>query len=251
MAQTYSTKEVADKTGIHVNTVRFYEEIGFITKPRRQLNGYRVYTDLHIEQCRLVRRAMKTEVLQNGLRKKAADIVRLCAALDFNASLSAAHEYIRMIDREIQGAKSAVTAVEKTIKAGPDVMIPPMRRAEAARTLHVTVETLRTWERNGLIRIKRGSNGYRQYSADDMKRLNIIRTLRCANYSLSAILRLMSQLDRHETRPVEMVLNTPGENEDIVSVCDRLVISLGETRADAEQLVRIIESMMVNFEALQ
>ena len=251
MAQTYSTKEVADKTGIHANTVRFYEEIGFITKPRRLTNGYRIYTDLHLEQCRLVRRAMKTEVLQNGLRQKAVEIVRLCAALNYNASLSAARQYASMIEREIQAAKSAIIAVENMINAGAHSTVLPMKRLEAAKALHVTEETLRTWERNGLIKIRRSENGYRQYSAGDMERLNIIRTLRCANYSLSAILRLMSQLDGHQARSVEMILNTPGENEGIVSVCDRLILSLRETKADAQQLEHMIESMMENFPTLQ
>ena len=251
MTQTYSTKEVADTIGIHANTVRFYEEIGFITKPRRLTNGYRIYTDLHLEQCRLVRRAMKTEVLQNGLRKKAVEIVRSCAALNYDVSVSAAREYCQMIEREIQSAKSAIIAVEKIINAGSHSMILPMKRSEASKTLHVTEETLRTWERNGLIKIKRNENGYRQYSADDMGRLNIIRTLRCANYSLCAILRLMSHLDSHEAQSVEMILNTPSENEDIVSVCDRLILSLRETKADAERLVYMIESMMENFPTLQ
>lgn len=122
MTQTYSTMDVANIIGIHANTVRFYEKIGLITKPQRQSNGYRVYSDLHIEQCRLVRRAMKTEVLQNGLRNKAVEVVRLCAALDYKSSLSAAHEYAQMIEREIQSAKSAIIAVEKM--TCPPILVP-------------------------------------------------------------------------------------------------------------------------------
>lgn len=46
----YRTSEVAEMMGIHPNTVRLYEEWGLITKPVREENGYRVFTDLHLCQ---------------------------------------------------------------------------------------------------------------------------------------------------------------------------------------------------------
>jgi DNA-binding transcriptional MerR regulator len=45
--------------------------------------------------------------------------------------------------------------------------------------------TLRNWELNGLMAIKRRENGYRIYTEEDLMRLKIIRSLRCANYSLT------------------------------------------------------------------
>lgn len=50
---TYKTAEVAATIGIHPNTVRLYEELELIPKPERQPNGYRIFTDFHIEQIRL------------------------------------------------------------------------------------------------------------------------------------------------------------------------------------------------------
>ena len=67
---TYKTAEVAAIIGIHPNTVRLYEKLKLIPKPERLSNGYRVFTDFHIWQCRLIRLAFQVEVLQNGLRKK-------------------------------------------------------------------------------------------------------------------------------------------------------------------------------------
>ena len=46
---TYKTSEVAKLIGIHPNTVRLYENAGLISKPERQSNGYRIFTDLNIE----------------------------------------------------------------------------------------------------------------------------------------------------------------------------------------------------------
>ncbi len=71
---TYTTLEVARIIGIHPNTVRMYEEWGVIPKARRRENGYRVFTDFHIDQLKLVRTGLQIEVLQNGLRKKMIEV---------------------------------------------------------------------------------------------------------------------------------------------------------------------------------
>lgn len=251
MPQTYTTKEIADAVGVHGNTVRFYEDIGFLTKPARRPNGRRIYTALQLAQCRLIRTAMRAEVLQNGLRDKAVEIVRLCAALDFDAALAEAEVYRSMIRREIGSAKAAIASVERTLNAGVPAIGRERGRREAAAELSVTTETLRTWERSGLISVRRGNNGYCLYSDADMARLNIIRTLRLANYSLSAILRLLGRLDGHAPQSVEDILNTPGEAEDIVSVCDRLIASLQATAEDACTLEQMLREMREKFSNLQ
>ena len=71
----YKTIDIARRIGIHVNTVRLYEKCALIPKPDRLPNGYRVFTDLHIEQFKLARAALRVEVLQNGLRKQAVNII--------------------------------------------------------------------------------------------------------------------------------------------------------------------------------
>lgn len=248
---TYKTNEIARLTGVHPNTVRLYEEAGFITPPERLSNGYRVFTELQLRQMELARLAMRAEVLQNGLRKKAIEIVRLCAALDFDRALQSAGEYEAMIMQEAKSAKAAISSVEAILsrKNMPDETL--LKRHDAAEMLSVTIDTLRNWELNGLITIKRRQNGYRVYDASDLQRLNIIRALRCANYSLSAILRLMNHLDKNASAPVEEILNTPTENEDIVSVCDRLLVSLEATRKDAARIKEMIKSIRKDFITLQ
>ena len=56
--------------GVHPNTVRLYEELGLISRAKREENGYRSVTQLHVEQFQLARTALQVEVLQNGLRKR-------------------------------------------------------------------------------------------------------------------------------------------------------------------------------------
>ena len=81
---TYKTSEVAKIIGIHPNTVRMYEEWGLIPEAKRKPNGYRVFTDFHIEQLRLARIAFQIEVLQNGLRKKIVETVKISSKGDFD-----------------------------------------------------------------------------------------------------------------------------------------------------------------------
>ena len=49
---------------------------------------------------------------------------------------------------------------------------------------------------------------------------------------------------------METILNTPGENEDIISVCDRLILSLQSAASDVEQIIQMLESMKKNFSTL-
>ena len=77
--KTYKTSDIAQIIGVHPNTVRIYEAYELIPKVERKKNGYRVFTDFHLEQFKLARTAFEVEVLQNGLRKKAVQIIKLSA----------------------------------------------------------------------------------------------------------------------------------------------------------------------------
>ena len=82
--KTFTTCEVANCVGIHPNTVRLYEQLGFISKPERKKNGYRIYTDLHLQQLKLIRTAFEIEVIQNGLRKQVIAIIKCAAAGNYD-----------------------------------------------------------------------------------------------------------------------------------------------------------------------
>jgi DNA-binding transcriptional MerR regulator len=57
MDNIYKTAEVAKKVGVHSNTVRLYEKLKLIPEASRVPNGYRLFTDYHIEQFNLARTA--------------------------------------------------------------------------------------------------------------------------------------------------------------------------------------------------
>ncbi len=50
-------KELAKATGLSAATIRFYESQGLLTKVKRLQNGYREYSQYHLDQLNLVFRA--------------------------------------------------------------------------------------------------------------------------------------------------------------------------------------------------
>lgn len=243
---TYKTVDVARMIGIHVNTVRLYEKSNLIPKPERLSNGYRVFTDLHIEQFKLARAALQVEVLQNGLRKKAVDIIKASAAGDYETAAELTRQYIEQVDTEKENAEEAIGITRSILSgmdaAGLDTQIVYTRQ-EAADFLHVTIDTLRNWELNGLLTVKRRKNGYRVYTAEDLQRLKIIRSLRCANYSLSAILRMLRALSDDPDINIREAIDTPTADDDIITACDKLLTSLNAAKENAHFVAGQIEKM--------
>ena len=244
---TYTTTEVARIIGIHPNTVRMYEEWGLIPLAERKPNSYRVFTDFHIEQLRLARIAFQIEVLQNGLRKKVVETVKLSAKKDFDKALMFAEEYLNQIQKEQRNAEESI-GIAKQILSGKSVGDTLfLKRKEVSDYLDISMDTLRNWERNGLLQVKRKQNGYRAYTSDDIERLKMIRTLRLANYSLEAILRMLNALEHNPQIDMKQVLNTPQEDADIISVCDRLIVSLNDAEENAEKMITILLEMEKKF----
>jgi len=49
--------KLAKKCGVGVETVRFYEREGLTLQPERKLSGYRIYSDLAVNQIYFIRQA--------------------------------------------------------------------------------------------------------------------------------------------------------------------------------------------------
>ena len=244
---TYKTAEVAAIIGIHPNTVRLYEKLNLIPKPERLSNGYRVFTEFHIKQCKLIRLAFQIEVLQNGLRKKIVQMIMVSATGDFDTAITITEEYLKQIKQERQNAEEAIEIVKDILSSEVRESSTQLKRKDVSELLDISMDTLRNWEMNGLLTVKRKDNGYRVYTDEDIQRLKIIRSLRCANYSLQAILRLLQQLSKNPNTNIRIVLNTPKQTDDIISVCDRLIISLLAAEKNANALSSMLHDMKEKF----
>ena len=124
-----------------------------------------------------------------------------------------------------------------------------LTRKQTAEYLNITIDTLRNWEMNGLLSIKRKENGYRVYTSSDIKKLKIIRTLRCANYSLASILRMINAISNSSKVDIKEVINTPDNNEDIVTACDKLLTSLNNAEKNANVILKQLRFMNNRFNA--
>ncbi|MGN0458133.1 MAG: MerR family transcriptional regulator [Eubacterium sp.] len=244
---TYKTSEVAAIIGVHPNTVRLYEKLELIPKPERLPNGYRVFTDFHIEQCRLIRIAFQVEVLQNGLRRKITKMIKASAIKDFDTAILLVNEYLNQVKQERINAEEAIEIVKQLLSGCEQAYTQKLKHNEVSKELGISMDTLRNWELNGLLTVKRKENGYRVYTDSDIRRLKIIRALRCANYSLEAILRLLQQLSKNPDADIRITLNTPNQSEDIISVCDRLIVSLSYAEENAYKIRAMLREMKIKF----
>ncbi len=244
---TYRTSEIAAAIGIHPNTVRLYEELELIPKPERLPNGYRIFTEFHLEQFRLARLAFQIEILQNGLRKKIVEVVKTSAKGEFDAAIALVKEYSACLQEERCHAEEAIRITKEVLSGKAPENAHAFKRREASEYLGISMDTLRNWEMNGLITVKRKQNGYRVYTDEDIRRLKVIRSLRCANYSLSAILRMFKQLEKDPEANIKKALNIPRPDSEIISVCDELIASLSAAEYNAVKILRTLKHMKTKY----
>jgi len=234
----YKTKEIATFVGIHPNTVRIYEEWGFISPVPRQANGYRIYSDIHLFQLKVARKLFRSEIVQGDIRNRARAIVYACGKENFARAEELTIDYLYNLEREYAHALSATKVVEKWLRKEPTVSTRTYSRKEVALLLDNTSEAVRNWERNGLITVPRLDNGNRSYGERELEKLRVIRSLRSAHYSINAILRLLNQIQQ-PSPDIVAILNTPTDEEDIVSVTDQLGKSLLDAIADAKDTLAL------------
>lgn len=246
-AKILRTHHIAKALGVHVNTVRLYEERGYLPAITRSANGYREYTKLHFEQARLVHLTISGSYI--GDKTLLIELVKSAANDDYGMAMELAYQYLARVRMERTYAESAVEFLERWA-AGHlmDSTRQKMHIRQAAHYLNVTVDMLRNWERNGLIEIPRdASNGYRLYGTLEFGRLRVIRMLVQSGYSLMAVLRMLRQFDSGQTENLRAALDLPREdsaNELIDVVADRWLSSLMELEQRAQRIIQQISKLI-------
>jgi DNA-binding transcriptional MerR regulator len=246
MKRHLSTSEIARTVGVHPNTVRLYEEWGYLPPAPRSPSGYRLFGQEHLDQMRLARTALDGPWPGRNIRKSARELVRQAAAGDLGGALERAYRHLALVQAERAQADAAAELLERWAQGiAADATATSLQIGEAARLLGVTTDMLRNWERNGLIRVPRDpDNGYRLYGAAEIGRLRVIRMLTRAGYSQMAILRMLLHLDQAQGGNLRRVLDTPGPDEDIYSAADRWLSTLAEQEQRAVEMVSQLEAMI-------
>jgi DNA-binding transcriptional MerR regulator len=242
--KTYKTAQIANIIGVHPNTIRFYEEMKLLPVIPRTENGYRVFNDRHLEQLWLLRTAFRAEIISDRLRQEVYQIVKTAASDDIDGAYRDTQRYLDHLREEKAKAEEAIritlNLIEDTGKQEEPVVYNG--RLEVAEILGITVDVLRDWERNGLIKVPRTASGHTSYGRKEINRLKIIRTLRNAHYSMMSILRMLNRLDQGD-RNVREVIDTPGEDEDIVCATDRYITALGLAERDAQDMLDMLAAI--------
>lgn len=237
------TIDIAQQAGVHVNTVRLYEQWHYISPVPRQKNGYRNYRDIHLQQMHIARLAFKQEFIQNNLRKMATGIVRLSGREQFNEALEAANDYLQFLQRELSFAKQAVDMANALLQNE----LPEARtysHKEIAAHLQLTEETIRNWERNGLFTVARDAQNRRIYNEQDVQKLLIIRTLRSAHFSIASILHLFEQIDSvKQVADLHELLNSAQFKSEFYHVTDELELNLHEAIRNTQHIITILEKL--------
>lgn len=250
--KTYKTAQIAEMIGVHPNTIRFYEEMKLLPVIPRSENGYRIFNDKHLEQLRLLRTAFRAEIISDRLRQEVFEIVKTAAADDIGRAYQSTQSYLEHLREEKARAEEAIRIaldiIEDISKSDETVMFSG--RLEIAINLGITIDVLRNWERNGLILVHRDSKGYRKYGLKEINRLKIIRTLRNAHYSMMSILRMLKRLDQGDMN-IREIIDTPGEEEDIVCAADRYITALSMAENDALEMMEMLELMAKRKKDLQ
>ena len=99
MANTYSIGELATTTHTKVETIRYYERVGLLPKPKRTAGNYRSYEAAHLGRLSFIRRArdlgFSIEEVRN-LLGLADQKDRSCETVD-----AIAREHLADVDRKI------------------------------------------------------------------------------------------------------------------------------------------------------
>lgn len=194
----YRCSELARIIGKHPNTLRSYETWGFLSKVPRKDNGYRSYSRRHALEALLTTIALRSNFQEWPGRKPILSLIRHAVAQHYEKALADLESYAKLL-REAQAKLDQAREILENWKNGEQ---GPKReivgRWHAAKLIGVSPDTLRDWERNGLIHPYRKQNQRRCYRGIDLDRLLVIKVLREGGYSLMGILNLFTGCNHAE-----------------------------------------------------
>jgi len=182
--------------GIHVNTVRLYEQIGLISVVPRADNGYRIFSTKHLYQIKIARLIVHGTWPGKTIRDSGMKIVSSMKEWDLNAVHQYVLDYIKTINEEREKALVAIETLEnwgKSIYAHSSGKT--YNRKQTATIIGTSPEVLRNWERRGLIKVPQKSNK-RVYSLLEIERLRVIYVMLQSNYKIVEISERLQWYDK-------------------------------------------------------
>lgn len=246
-SKTLRTIDLARAVGAHPNTVRRYVDWGLLPPVKRGPNGYRQFTQQHLNCFRVARAIYGATYASRPIRQSACQIIERGVVDDWGGALECAYGHLAFVQAERAQAETAALLLERwAAGAAADATAQPLQIKQAAGRLGVTTDMLRNWERSGLISVPRSpDNGYRLYGAVEISRLRVIRMLTRAGYGQMSILRMLLQLERGTTDDLRRSLDTPAPDEDVYTASNRWLTTLADQEKVALDLIALVESIIL------
>ena len=245
--EKYTTSKIAEAVGCHPNTVRLYEQWGFIPKAPRSKSNYRLFQERHLDHMILAWSVLHCPYPGRKIKRSATRVVKKAAAGDYGGALELAYGHMVVVQSETAQANAAATFLERWEEGtATEIDIGPLKIGETASMLEVSTDMLRNWENNGLIQVQRAKNGYRQYGSKEIGRLRVIRMLVRSGYSMMAILRMLLLMDHYRPDSLRELLDTPRNDDDLLTAADQWLSTLDEQKERAQYLISCLHQMIVN-----
>ena len=140
--KTMTRGEVAARTGVNIETIRYYEQRGLIPKPPRTASGYRKYTEDYVERIRFIKRAQEL----GFTLKEIIELLSLRVDPDTDRSEVKQRAEAKIVDIEekihdLERMKHALTNLVATCNGcGPTSECPILEAMESDETFHDIVD---------------------------------------------------------------------------------------------------------------
>lgn len=90
---------------------------------------------------------------------------------------------------------------------------------------------------------ERLANGYRVFTDFHIEQFRIARLA----FQIEVILRMLQQISKNPNADIRKVLNTPKADDEIITVCDKLIVSLTAAEDNALKILDRLEYMKIQF----
>ncbi|MCL2386503.1 MAG: MerR family transcriptional regulator [Defluviitaleaceae bacterium] len=231
--------QISKLTDTPASTIRDYESFNFIEPAERLHNSYRVFNERHIVQIKLCRLAFR-EFINKPLRKASLQVLYAAAKNDMPLCHINIENYIVLLETEIQKADDVFKVIKKWTSS--DVCKEEeldYTLKMAAECIGTTKETIRNWERNGLLGNNLTAYKKRIYKTCDIERMKVIYMLIQTGYSIMAINKYFLTLAQSNDKALQILID-PNNDEDLFSIQDRWFQTLISAKSDGMKMLAII-----------
>lgn len=230
--KSYRTSDVAKIIGVHPNTVLAYEKWGYVSTVPRSENGYRIYSEKHIEQIKIARLALMSEAVKIYMIFEVRSILKTIAKGDIKKALALSESFLAQLQKEKAVEYEVIKEIKKLLKEHMDEKRSiSLKRSEAAKSIGVSIDVIINWERNGMLEIPRNKkNNYRVYSENELVLLKIVKILRGENYITNCIGKMIKKIKHN--------------NFEFLNKEDELLSTIEEKEKDIKKLISHLSTLI-------